>query len=148
MPIRERIDAVEHVRQWTDSIPLHYEYTSGVAGERFLRGLQKGKILAGYCSLCKVNSLPLRTYCVRCYGPIRRKVALVPLGTVAALTTAKSKPNSLATFIFVRFEDTTGGLMHRLIGAAEPGDRVRPRFKPKRERTGSILDIVGFKRVR
>ena len=58
MPIGERIESVEDVMQWTDTIPFHYEYTAGVAGEKFLRGLIEGKILAGYCPSCEESSLP------------------------------------------------------------------------------------------
>jgi uncharacterized OB-fold protein len=88
VPIRERIESVDRISQWTDSIPLHYEYTAGVAGERFLRGLMEAKILAGYCPRCKETFLPPRIYCVECYGPVHRYVKVGPYGKVATLTTA------------------------------------------------------------
>jgi uncharacterized OB-fold protein len=142
MPIEERIGSVEDVRQWTDSIPFQYEYTAGVAGEKFLRGLMDGKILAGYCPNCKESSLPARIYCVKCYGGITSYVEMGPVGKVRAVTTAKKGDGS--TFVFVTFKGVRGGLVHRLLDGARAGSEVMPRFRPKAERTGSILDLQGF----
>ena len=64
---------------WVDSIPLHYEYTAGVAGEKFLRGLMAGKILASYCPSCKRAALPARMYCVDCYSQTSKFVRAGPV---------------------------------------------------------------------
>ncbi|MDA4114368.1 MAG: zinc ribbon domain-containing protein [Thaumarchaeota archaeon] len=139
MPIEERIESVADIRQWTDTIPFQYEYTAGVAGERFLRGLMDGKILAGYCPGCNESSLPARIYCVRCYGGITEYVEVEPVGKVRAVTSAKQD-----AFAFVTFKDVRGGLVHRLLDRARAGTEVVPRFRPRSERTGSILDLQGF----
>lgn len=49
------------------------------------------------------------------------------------------------TFAYVTFEGVTGGLLHRILGEARAGDTVRPVFKSKKDRQGSILDIKGFR---
>jgi uncharacterized OB-fold protein len=144
MPIEERIDSVADVRQWTDSIPFQYEYTAGVAGEKFLRGLISGKLMAGYCPSCKESSLPARIYCVRCYGEITKYVKVGPVGKVKAVTSAKNGSGDALAFVYVTFKDVRGGIVHRLLGKARAGSEVVPKFKPRSERTGSILDIQGF----
>lgn len=142
MPIAEKLDSVTGVRQWRDSIPFRYEYTAGVAGEKFLRGLKEGKILAGFCPACGERSLPLRMYCVRCYGEISRSVSVGREGTVIAATRG---PDGGA-FVFVTFDGVRGGMTHRLLGKARPGSKVVARFRPRKEREGSIDDIQGFER--
>jgi uncharacterized OB-fold protein len=149
--MEERIDTVEDIRQWVDSIPLRYEYTAGVAGERFFRGLMAGKILAGYCSNCRKASLPPRIYCVKCFGEIGKYVRVRPIGRVSAMTTTRSGQDGKVldhpvTFGYITFDGVSGGILHRIVGKARVGSAVKPRFKPRRDRTGSILDIEGFER--
>jgi len=130
---------------------LHYEYTAGVAGERFLRGLKAGKILAGYCSNCKEASLPPRIYCVKCFGEITRLIRVRAIGRVAAMTTTLraqdgERLEEPANFAYVTFDGVTGGILHRVVGRARVGSSVKPRFKKRRDRKGSILDLEGFER--
>jgi len=134
--------------QWTDGIPLHYEYTAGVAGEKFLRGLKSGKILAGYCPNCREVSLPPRIYCVRCYGKITKYVKVDPVARVAAITSTGRDGVEGSKFAFIKFKGVSGGMIHRLIGKARVGNKVTPLFKPRSERKGSILDIQGFESKR
>ena len=144
MPIRERLEDVAEVRQWSDVIPFHYEYTAGVAGEKFLRGLMEGKILAGYCPVCKEAFLPARIYCVVCYGEITKFVRVGPVGRVRALTRSGKGEGGGGAFAFVTFDGVRGGMVHRLLGRARAGSEVVARFRPAMERTGSVLDIQGF----
>jgi len=146
LPITERIDDVTEALRWVDSIPLHYEYTAGVAGEKFLRGLIAGKILAGYCPKCRNLALPARMYCVDCYSATSRFVAVGPVGVVKAITRKAKHSGEAETFVFVQFPGVKGGLVHRLIGDARAGTRVTARFRPRRERTGAISDVAGFER--
>jgi uncharacterized OB-fold protein len=142
-PMTERLDDVTKARQWVDAIPFHYEYTAGVAGEKFLRALMEGRILAGYCPNCRQAALPARIYCVDCYGETSKFVRAGPVGVVKALTRS---PDG-AAFAFVEFPGIKGGMLHRLIGSARAGSRVRTVFRPKRERTGAMSDILGFERA-
>lgn len=143
MAENEKLGSVSEVTQWSDSIPFRYEYTAGVAGEKFLRGLLAGKILGGYCPNCGETSLPARIYCVRCYGPITKFVKVGPTGRVRAISREKG-PEGPRTWVYVTFDGVRGGLIHRLIGKGRAGSRVAPRFRARAERTGSILDIEGF----
>jgi uncharacterized OB-fold protein len=142
MAFEERLGSTSEVGHWKDTIPLHYEYTAGVAGERFLRGLMSGRILAGYCENCKETSLPARIYCVQCYGEIKKLVRVGPTGRVSAI--ARPGKEGEQTFVYVTFKGVRGGIIHRLLGRGKAGSEVVPRFLPKKQRKGSILDIQGF----
>jgi uncharacterized protein len=141
---------------WKDSIPLHYEYTAGTAGEAFLRGLKAGRIVASKCGTCGEVRLPPRAYCLQCYGRARVDVDLLHYGRLAAFSTAhlgeggaKLAAGSRTAFGFFTFEGVSGGLVHRILrdGGGHPkvGDPVRPLFAPADRRKGSILDLEGFR---
>jgi len=141
---------------WKDSIPLHYEYTAGTAGEAFLRGLKQGRILASKCGTCGEVRLPPRTYCLQCYGRTRVEVELLHSGRIAALSTSRLGVGGLrlaagsrTTFGFVTFEGVGGGLVHRILHEGRSGPRagepVGPLFVPAEKRKGSILDLDGFR---
>lgn len=135
---------------WKDGIPLRYEYTAGVAGEAFLRGLRDGRIVASKCATCGEVRLPPRTYCLRCYGRTRLDIELLHFGRIASLSTVR---RSRTTFGFVTHAGVSGGLVHRILqgGRSKPkvGEPVRPLFAPAEKRKGSILDLEGFQtRVR
>ncbi len=150
MALKERITSTDKIRSWTDQIPFHYEYTAGVAGERFLRGLQEGKVLASECVSCGKLQLPPKAYCVDCFAQTKRYRRVGPEGTVAALTRSsvgfegERLPRPQA-FVYVTFEGVVGGVVHRALGdGVEIGSKVAPRFKAQGKRTGSMLDIEGF----
>jgi hypothetical protein len=147
VPITERLDDVMQVRQWVDVIPFHYEYTAGVAGEKFLRALMEGKILAGYCPNCQQAALPARMYCVDCYSPTTKLVRVGPIGVVKAVTRSVGASGETIAFAFIEFPGVKGGILHMLIGNARAGSKVRAKFRPKRERTGAISDLLGFERT-
>ncbi len=140
---------------WRDTIPLHYEYTAGAAGEAFLRGLIDGRILASKCLTCGEVRLPPRTYCLQCYGRTRADVELLHHGRIAALSVVhlaaggeRIPARARTTFGLVTFEGVCGGLIHRILhaGKRDPmvGEPVRPVFAPAKERRGSPLDLEGF----
>ena len=131
---------------WRDRIPLRYEYTAGVAGEAFLRGLRGGRLLASKCLRCGEVRLPPRTYCLVCGGRTRVDVEISQLGTLLAVSEAHG---SRAAFGYVTFAGTAGGVAQRILRTAgrlpKPGDPVRAVFVEVAKRTGSILDVEGFR---
>jgi uncharacterized protein len=145
-PISERLDSANELRGWVDAIPLHYEYTAGVAGEAFLRGLIDGKILAGFCPNCESASLPARMYCVDCYSKTTKFVPAGRVGVVRAITKPAGAVSNRAVFGFIQFPGVKGGLVHRIIHGARVGSKVRAVFKPKHQRVGAISDVLGFER--
>ncbi len=150
MPLNERITSVDEFRAWTDKIPLRYQYTAGVAGEKFLRGLQDGKILAAKCAKCGKSYLPPKMYCVDCFVPISVYYEVGPEGRVGALTESHvdfhgNKLPSPVSIAFITFKGVTGGLIHRIDGEGPRiGTKVVPKFVPRSARKGSLLDIEKF----
>jgi uncharacterized OB-fold protein len=74
---------------WRDTIRLHYEYTAGLAGETFLRGLREGRLLASKCGRCGDLRVPPRMYCLECGARTRIDVQLMHLGWTAAVSRAR-----------------------------------------------------------
>jgi uncharacterized OB-fold protein len=150
MPINERITNSDEMRNWTDSIPLRYEYTAGVAGERFLRGLKEGKLLAGRCARCGKKYIPPKSYCVDCFQEISEFEPVGPRGKVAALTESwvdfdGKKTKSPSVFAFVVFRGAEGGIIQKAEGKGlRIGSPVEPRFVPEAARKGSLADIEKF----
>ncbi|MDA4121186.1 MAG: zinc ribbon domain-containing protein [Thaumarchaeota archaeon] len=150
MPLNERITDVDLLRAWKDKLPLHYEYTAGVAGERFLRGIKDGKILASRCRNCGKAYIPPKMYCVGCFVQIDDYREVGPVGTVEGL--AESHVNFEGrrvdpgrTFAFITFKGVTGGLVHYVGGkGSKVGALVRPKFKPPEQRQGTLRDIEMF----
>jgi uncharacterized OB-fold protein len=147
LPLNERIADVDLLRAWRDKLPLHYEYTAGVAGERFLRGIKEGKILASRCPKCGKAYLPPKMYCVDCYVQIDDYREVGPFGSVEGMAESQvdfegRRVDSAVTFAFITFKGVTGGLVH-YVGGKSPkvGTLVTPKFKPRAERNGSLRDI-------
>jgi uncharacterized OB-fold protein len=147
LSLGERITSVDKLRSWTDQIPFHYEYTAGVAGEIFLRGLKEGKILASECPRCRRSYLPPKMYCVDCFVPLEKYKEVGPEGTVTALTESYvdfdgKRLRTPRTFAYVTYRGVTGGLVQRAEGKGlKEGSRVAARFKPSSKRSGSMLDF-------
>jgi len=133
--------------------PVHFRYTAGIAGEKFLREIKdNGRLLAARCNNCQLNYLPPRLYCERCMSKLEIFVQVENAGIVQSYTVCtqdnlgKQLPEPV-NVAFVRFPSTHGGLIHRINGEVCVGDRVRAVFKPRASRTGSILDIEYFEKM-
>ena len=133
--------------------PVHFRYTAGVAGERFLREIKdNARLLASRCNNCQLNYLPPRIYCERCLSKLEEYVPVENAGTVQSYTVCtqdnegKQLPEPV-NVVFVRFQSAHGGIIHKASGLVCVGDKVRAVFKDKSSRTGSILDIEYFERI-
>ncbi len=155
MAFIERIQHLDEVRAWRGAIRLEGVYTAGVAGERWLRGLQAGKIYGTRCPRCRYTYVPARLFCERCLGGLGEEtwVEVGPQGTLVAWTqvhvapdgTRLSPPRAVG---LIRLDGADALLVHELIGAAEEwasGMRVEAVFRPPAERVGSIRDLLGFR---
>jgi uncharacterized OB-fold protein len=158
MALVERIQRIDSVTSWPGQIPLNYLYTCGRAGEKFLATLRdKGKILGTRCNACSITYVPPRIYCERCFSRLEDSYLDVGiLGTVHTFTLchenykgeAKKEPSIVA---MIRLDGTDGGLVHWLGGVkpeqVEIGMAVQAVLKPRKQRKGSILDILHFRPV-
>ena len=133
--------------------PVHFRYTAGVAGEKFLREIKdNGRLVAARCNNCQLNYLPPRIYCERCMAKLDEYVKIENEGIIQSFTvcTQDREGKQLAEPVnvaFVRFPSAHGGLIHRTNGEVCVGDKVHLVFKDKSSRTGSILDIECFEKV-
>ena len=154
MPILEKISQLSHARHWTDSIPLEFHYTAGVAGEEFRRELKaNGRFLASKCSKCKNIYVPARMFCPSCFIEIKETKKIEEPGYVYSHTTVNrnrtGEPAEPMTIALIRFEGVKGGIVHKL-DVNEPnivtfGMKVIPILKNTGERTGALTDIIAFK---
>lgn len=155
MPLTERIAHLEAVRSWRGAIRLEGVYTAGVAGERWLRGLQEGRLYGTRCPRCGYTFVPARLFCERCLGPLGEEtwVPVGPQGVLVSWTRVHLAPDgsrlSQPRHIgLVRLDGADACLVHDLLDAGIPpqtGMRVEAVFRPPAERTGSLRDLLGFR---
>jgi uncharacterized OB-fold protein len=140
---------------WYGDLPVTSRYTFGLAGERFFRAIKDdGKILGTYCHNCSITYVPATIFCERCLSKLDEWVDVGTIGEVITFTllyenldgSRREIPELIA---FIKLGD--GGIIHRLGQIAqddiEIGMTVEAVFKEKKDREGSILDIVYFKPV-
>ncbi len=155
MPILEKLVKPSMARHWTDSIPLEYHYTAGVAGEEFRRELKEnGRFLASKCSKCKSTYVPARMFCPNCFIEMKENLPLEKPGFIYSFTTVNRDRSGEATdepvtIALIKFEGVKGGIVHRLdVDDAEKaafGMKVSPVLRKATERTGALTDIIAFK---
>ena len=155
MPILEKLAQPSQARHWTDSIPLEFHYTAGVAGEEFRRELKEnGRFLASKCAKCKSTYVPARMFCPSCFIEMKQNTALEKNAYVYSYTTVNRNRSGEMTaepeiIVLVKFEGVKGGIVHRLeVDSPEKvtfGMKVVPTLKDAKDRTGALTDILAFK---
>ncbi len=149
----EKLSDPKDVILWEGRVPIRHRYTPGVAGESFFTALRAGRFVASTCPSCSVTYCPPRLFCERCFeGPLDADVQVGPEGTVESFSvgytglegTILDEP---VTVGLVRLDGADTVLMHFLVDADHLviGQRVTPAFQPKGKRTGSMLDLRGFR---
>ncbi len=135
-------------------VPIRHRYTPGVAGEAFFTALRdRGRFVASRCSSCGITYCPTRLFCERCFdGPLEGDIEVGPDGTVESFSVGYvglegeelDEPVAIG-LICLDGADTV--LLHFLVDADHLmiGQRVSPVLQPKGKRTGSILDVRGFR---
>jgi uncharacterized OB-fold protein len=154
LPILEKITQSLQARHWTDSIPLEFHYTAGVAGEEFRRELKaNGRFLSSKCAKCKTTYIPARMFCPSCFVEMKETRSLDEPGYVYSYTTVMRNRTGEAsepvTIALVKFEGVKGGIVHKLnineSGRVIFGMKVVPILKEAADRTGALTDILAFK---
>jgi len=142
-----------------DSLDCAFAWDMGVAVNRYLAELKKGKIIAKQCRKCNRIMLPPRLFCELCFIPSGDWVYVKDTGIIntfsichvhwdASRIKEGEKPH-LPAVIEIDGASDGMGIMH-LLGEVEPeeiriGMKVKAVWKPEAERTGSITDIKYFK---
>jgi uncharacterized OB-fold protein len=136
------------VRRIEGGLPVAFRYTPGVGNTAFLEALRdRGVLLGSRCAECSVTYLPARIFCERCLASLEPDTECGPEGTLESWTVAHRDVDGEpldppVTYGLVRFDGADTVFLHRLLGAADVGDRVRAVVAADRE--ASILDIEGF----
>jgi len=152
----DKVSDPKDVILWEDRIPVRHRYTPGVAGEAFFTALRdRGELLASRCEACGITYCPARLFCERCFaGPLEAGLTVGPQGTLESFSVGyvgvEGEPlEEPVTVGLVRLDGADTVLVHFVVDAGdlEAGMRVETVLEPKTKRTGSILDIRGFRPV-
>ena len=156
--MREKVARPDQVRRWQGDFPVAHRYTPGVAGEAFLTALRdRGALLGSRCERCAYTYVPARLFCERCFAELAADVELGPGGRLVSFTIGFAGVEGVpldrpVTLGLVRLDGADAVLLHHVLDSGdeplEIGESVEVVLRPSSERTGSILDILGFARAR
>jgi uncharacterized OB-fold protein len=146
------------INKWRGAIPIASVYTAGTGGQLFFTALkERGELVGTRCTPCHQVYVPARCFCERCLAELTDEVKIEPAGTVKSFSICQldhenRRLNHPAAFALVQLDGATTMMLHRLLDVKDPsqvsiGSRVETVIKPKAKRTGSILDIKGFRLI-
>lgn len=150
----EKIALPDEVRRWDGEFPVRHRYTPGVAGTAFFTAVRdRGVLLGSRCDACSYTYVPARLFCERCFAELAADTEVGPAGVLVSFTIGfvglEGEPlEEPETIGLVRLDGADAVLVHRVLDADEPleiGERVEVVLRPDGERTGTILDIEGFR---
>ena len=151
----EKIAHPDEIRRWEGEFPVRHRYTPGVVGEAFFTALrERGVLLGSRCANCDYTYVPARTFCERCFSELSADTEVGPGGEFVSFTILfediEGEPLDLPEAIgAVRLDGADAVLIHRVLDLTdeplEIGQPVEAVIKPVSQRTGSILDIEGFR---
>ncbi len=156
MSFKESITKTTTLGYFEGAIPVNYQYTFGMAGDRFFSEVRdKGDFLASKCPDCGALYVYPQIYCDDCFSETSEFVSIGTEGLLYSATKSyrnnhgehHKKPQMIG---MVRFDGVRGGIIHRL--NIEPseiclGMKVKAKFKPQKDRQGSIDDILYFEKA-
>lgn len=153
----EKIAHPDEVRRWEGAVPVRHRYTPGVAGDVFFTALRdRGVLLGSRCEACSYTYVPPRLFCERCFAELSADAEVGPGGELVSFTIVfvgiegetLEEPETIG---LVRLDGADAVLLHRVLDVGdvplEIGERVELVVRSDGERTGSILDIEGFRPV-
>jgi uncharacterized protein len=134
-------------------MPVSFHYTPGVGNSAFLEALRtRGVFLASRCEGCGVTYCPARIFCERCFASLGPDVECGPDGVLESFTEGRvgiddELLDAPVVLGLVRLDGADTVLLHHLLDIGEPaiGMRVTAELVDPAERTGSILDVRGFR---
>lgn len=152
---RARMEKIDF-KSWRGDIPISSLYTAGTGGQTFFTALKaRGELIGSRCGPCCQVYVPARSFCERCFAELSETAKVAPSGTVKSFTFCHldhegKRLRHPAGFALVQLDGATTLLLHRLLDVKNPsqiaiGSRVTTIIRPKAKRTGSILDIEGFR---
>ncbi len=131
-----------------------YEWATGIAIGRFLKGLKAGEILGTRCEHCGRVVVPPRVFCEWCFKRTDSWVKLPDTGivntfSVSYITADTTRVKTPIIPAVIGIDSTTNAGFLHLIGGAKPDEvridmRVKAVWLEPSQRKGSITDIKYF----
>ena len=150
----EANEAIEVQRQLVE---LDYQYTAGVSASRFLRAIEKGKLLGQKCPVDGRVYFPSRGSCPSHAVPFNDEdvVELPDKGTIVTFSIVRVPSENIPlelpyVTVQVLLDGADTVLMHVLdadLESVRMGMRVEAVWKPKEEWTTSLQNILYFRPI-
>jgi uncharacterized OB-fold protein len=147
---------MELVKSITTPVILDYDYVTGRAQSRFLRGIAEGKILGQRCVECRRVYVPSRGACARCAARTEEEIELPDKGTVTTFCIVRVPSENLSfnppyACVAVLLDGANIPFNHVLQECAledvRMGMRVQAVWVPKEELGPSMASIRYFKPI-
>jgi uncharacterized OB-fold protein len=145
---------MELVKSITTPVSLDYDYVTGRAQSRFLRGIAEGRILGQRCTECRRVYVPSRGACPRCAVATEEEVQVADKGTVTTFCIVRVPSENLSftppyACIAVLLDGANIPFNHVMQECAledvRMGMRVEAVWKPAAELGPSMTSIRYFK---
>ena len=142
------------VKSITTPVSLDYDYVTGRAQSRFLRGIAEGRIRGQRCTECRRVYVPSRGACPRCAVPTEEEVQVADKGTVTTFCIVRVPSENLSftppyACIAVLLDGANIPFNHVMQECAledvRMGMRVQAVWKPAAELAPSMTSIRYFK---
>ncbi len=147
---------MELVKSITSPVALDYDYITGRAQSRFLRGIAQGRILGQRCIECRRVYVPSRGACPRCAVRTEEEVQVSDKGTVTTFCIVRVPSENLSfappfTCAAVLLDGADIPFMHVLQECAledvRMGMRVQAVWVPREELGPTMSSIRYFKPI-
>jgi uncharacterized protein len=147
---------MELVKSITTPVVLDYDYVTGRAQSRFLRGIAEGRILGQRCVECKRVYVPSRGACPRCAVRTEEEIQVSDKGTVTTFCIVRVPSENLAfnppyACASVLLDGANIPFMHVLQECAledvRMGMRVQAVWVPKEQLGPTMSSIRYFKPI-
>jgi hypothetical protein len=135
-------------------VRCEYNYTPGAATQKFLRAMEKGKIVGQACEGCGKVYVPPRGACGRCGKATRREVEVKDTGTVVSFCIVRvpsqnievELPYVAANIVLDGADISFSALIQECpYDEVRIGMRVQGVWKPESEWTTSMSNISYFR---
>ena len=146
----------EPVKMIITPVRCEYMYTPGTATQKFLRAIEKGKIIGQACDGCGRVYVPPRGACARCGMPTGTDVEVSSKGTVVTFSIIRvpseniqvELPYVAASIVLDGADITFSALLQEVaLEDVRLGMRVEGVWKPESEWTTSMTNIKYFRPI-
>ncbi|MGA1822474.1 MAG: Zn-ribbon domain-containing OB-fold protein [Thermoplasmatota archaeon] len=144
---------------WRGNMQADYFYSNGVAGDKFFKNLMKNDtFLASKCGKCGKVYVPPRLYCEDCFVEIPdnaftevKPKGVIRVNTTAILDAHGDPLEDPVVMALIDIDGTDGSMLGRIktkdLGVDLSGKKVKAVLRPKKDREGTMKDILHFEIV-